>query len=198
MSWNQSTHSQDFFISLCFVCHYLQKIALHLSTVLTVGVVISVNPRAPPQHGTDLMKSAGTSSEREWPFPGLCSLETATPLSLSCQSNLGMGMEQNTQMCSLFLGRQPWILFPQSTPSVLMEGGAAIWWHHLGHLSRGEDSLLLTWSPHCSEEEGRRWAWEMAENWRPQRRLARHPSMRSRDWKLSCCNYRLWNRCGTH
>jgi len=32
------------------------------------------------------------------------------------------------------------------------------------------------------------------------RRLARHPGMSSssRDWKLSCCNYRLWNRCGTH
>lgn len=61
-----------------------------------------------------------------------------------------------------------------------------------------EGYLLAACSPPHSWESGGGRAREMAENWRPQGRLARHPSMRSRDWKLSCCNYRLWNRCGTH
>lgn len=42
----------------------LQQIASHLSTVWTMGVVISVNPRAPPRRGPDLLWIPGTSSEK--------------------------------------------------------------------------------------------------------------------------------------
>lgn len=167
-----------------------------------MGVVISVNPRAPPRHGTDLLGIPGTSTERErsvsWSLhagyyhPSKCRL--------SVKPGAGNGTKQTNRTCvsgMLILNLFPTILVLNDL-GVVVEGGVIIWWHHLGHLSWSKGYLLPTCSPTYSSELGRGQAWEMAENWRPQGRLARHPSMRSRDWKLSCCNYRLWNRCGTH
>lgn len=61
-----------------------------------MGVVISLNPRAPPWHGSyeDRRDVLGKGNGL---FPGLCMLDTATLASIDCQSNVGLGMEQNRQ-----------------------------------------------------------------------------------------------------
>ena len=160
-----------------------------------MGGVTSVTPRAPPQHGTHLMKTTGTSSERERPVSWSLHAGDCHPCELEVSIKPGTGNGTKHTNTSPVPGMSTMNLFPTILVGILTVGGEETWWHHLGHLSWGEESLLLTWS---SQELGWRWALEMAENWRPQGRLARHPRMRSRDWKLSCCNYRLWNRCGTH
>lgn len=177
----------------------LQQIVLHAFTVLTKGVVILVTPRAPPRRGTDLTEIAGTSSERErsvsWCLPAGSRLPLWTR---GCQSNPGTGNRTRQTNGSSIPGMLTLNLFP----TILI-----LWrWSYDDDRDDttwvtcllGEGGLLPTCSPTRSKAAGRGWLWEMAENWRPQGRLARHPSMRSRDWKLSCCNYRLWNRCGTH
>lgn len=52
---------------------------------------MSVIPRAPPQHGTNLLGIPGKGNGR---FPGLNRLDPATLPPIGCQSNLGPGMEQ--------------------------------------------------------------------------------------------------------
>lgn len=166
-----------------------------------MGAVISANPRAPPRHGTALLGIPGTSSERDWSVSwslcaGYCHPNECR---LSVKPGAGNGTkERNRSSVPGMLTLKPFSHNVLNDSVVMAEGGALIWWHRSGHLSWSEGYLLPTCSPTYSWESGRGWAREMAENWRPQRRLARHPSMRSRDWKLSCCNYRLWNRCGTH
>lgn len=167
-----------------------------------MGVVISLNPRAPPQHGTDPLGIPGTSSEREWSVSWSLRVGYYHPSKCKLPVKPGAGNGTKQTNSSSVPGILTLNLFPTilvlNDLGVVAEGGVMIWQHHSGHLSCSECYLLFTCSPTYSGESGRGWAREMAENWRPQGRLARHPSMRSRDWKLSCCNYRLWNRCGTH
>lgn len=81
-----------------------QQIALHFSTVWTMGVVISVNPRAPPRHGTDLPGIPGTSSEREWLVSLSLHAGYCHPSKRRLSVKPGPGMEQNRQIGPLSLG----------------------------------------------------------------------------------------------
>lgn len=69
---------------------------VHPPTVLTVGVVIPVTPMAP--HLLHHLKTPGTHSERERSISwSLLAGQPATLSGFSCHSNMGLGMEQNTQ-----------------------------------------------------------------------------------------------------
>lgn len=128
-------------------------------------------------------------------FPGFCH---PSERMLSVKPGAGNGTTQTNRSSvpgMLTLNLFPTILVPNDL-GVVAKGGAMIWWRVTCLWMRAISSLHVLQHALVNQTEGR--AWEMAENWRPQGRLARHPSMRSRDWKLSCCNYRLWNRCGTH
>lgn len=77
-------------------------------------------------------------------------------------------------------------------------GGAPLWCHCLGSPVLWARAISSLHDLRHAPEEG---AGDGPEKWRKigdHKEDSKHPSMQSRDWKLSCCNYRLWNRCGTH
>lgn len=129
----------------------LEQIDGHSSTVWTMGVVISVNLWAPPQHGRDLLGIPATSSERDWSVSWSLKAGSCHPSQhrLPVKAGAGNGTNRVSVPGTLTLNLFPTLLVLNDL-GVVVESGALIWWHHLGHLSCSEGFLLLTCSPTCS------------------------------------------------
>ncbi|MEQ2265734.1 hypothetical protein XENORESO_011743 [Xenotaenia resolanae] len=85
------------------LCNCSECGIMYPSTVLTVGVLISVTPMAP--HLLHYLKSAGTSSEREWSISWSLHTGACHPfrLKLSVTSGTGNGTKHT-------MFPEPWML----------------------------------------------------------------------------------------
>lgn len=79
-----------------------------------MGVVISVNPRAPPRHGRDPLGIPGTSSEREWSVSWSLNAGYCHPSErrLSVKPGAGNGTKQTNR------SSVPWMLTLNLFPTI--------------------------------------------------------------------------------